>query len=266
MPKTNAIRQDFQSLMGPSSRETVDSNVIDLLLPIQSRKETISGSYSKADPLDAKLERMRTFDRANGACMHWRLVALMATAVLAAAAPEPRATLPELNEKILAFARARLGTTVGDGSCTSLAIAALKEAGARYYPGSERSGGLVWGEAVTSFKEALPGDILQFENAVFQGKKYLSKRRWITWHHEYPHHTAIVSRVSDGGKVVAVLHQNVAMQGKDAKEAEHVQETSLPIDSLQHGGSVRIFRPVAPASRAPGKRGEPYLGPDTENP
>jgi hypothetical protein len=158
--------------------------------------------------------------------------------------------LPELNEKVLAFARAKVGTSVGDGSCTSLAIAALKDAGAQRYPWSQRSGALTWGQPVVSFKDALPGDILQFENAVFHGKKFVSRQRWISWHHEYPHHTAIVARVSDGGNVVVVLHQNVAMKGKDEKETLNVQETALPIDSLQSGGSIHIFRPVAAPARA----------------
>jgi hypothetical protein len=207
---------------------------------------------------------MKTLDFASAANPRLVLVVVMAATALPAAAPEPGSRLPELNVKVLAFARAKLGNSVGDGSCTSLAIAALKEAGARFYPGSEPSGAFVWGDAVPSFKEALPGDILQFHNAVFQGKKFLSKRRWITWHHEYPHHTAIVSRVSDGGRVVAILHQNVAMQGKDAKETENVQETSLPIDSLQPGGSIRIFRPAA--APVPRRTPEARDGTGTENP
>jgi hypothetical protein len=157
--------------------------------------------------------------------------------------------LPELNEKVLAFARAKRGTSVGDGNCSALAIAALKDAGAQYYPWSQRSGALTWGEPVASFKDALPGDILQFENAVLDGKKFVTRRRWISWHHEYPHHTAILARVSDGGKVVVVLHQNVTMKGKDDKETMNVQETTLPIDSLQSGGSIHIFRPVAAPTR-----------------
>jgi hypothetical protein len=163
--------------------------------------------------------------------------------------------LPELNEKVLTFARAKLGTSVGDGNCSALAIAALKSAGARYYPWSQRSGALRWGEPVGSFKEALPGDILQFENAVLQGKKFVTRQRWVSWHHEYPHHTAIVARVSDGGKVVVVLHQNVAMKGKDEKETLNVQETTLPMESLQSGGSIHIFRPVPPPTR--GRAPEP---------
>jgi hypothetical protein len=169
------------------------------------------------------------------------LVLCIATALLLAAdAPTPR--LPDLNGKVVAFARANLGKCVGDGSCTTLAIAALESAGVRFYPSVEPGGALVWGQPVESFEEALPGDILQFHDAVFQGKKATSKRRWTSWHQKYPHHTAIVSRVSEGGNVVAVLHQNVTIFGKGDK---NVLEGTLRIDSLQKGGWVRIYRPVA---------------------
>jgi hypothetical protein len=171
-------------------------------------------------------------------------------AVLLLAAGTPAPTLPDLNEKVVAFARANLGKSVGDGSCATLAIAALEAAGVGFYPAVGADGELAWGQPVGSFKEALPGDILQFHDAVFDGKKATSKRRWITWHHEYPHHTAIVSRVTEGGKVVAVLHQNVTIAGRGGK---NVLEGTIRIDSLQRGGWVRIYRPVS----APPHRREP---------
>jgi hypothetical protein len=173
------------------------------------------------------------------------VMSLSTVVLLTATAPAP-APLPALNEKVVAFAREKLGTSVGDGSCTSLAVAALKAAGARPYPMAEPGGEFTWGEPVESFKEALPGDILQFHKAVFRGRKNLPGGRWMTWFQEYPHHTAIVEQVSKGGKSVAILHQNVTFQGKDAKEAKNVQKASFPVDSLKEG-TVRIFRPVATA-------------------
>jgi hypothetical protein len=196
------------------------------------------------------------------AVRRWLALALTAPAVvfLMASAPAP-APLPGLNEKVLAFARTSLGTSVGDGSCTSLAIAALKEAGARPFPEDPGDGDYVWGEPVESFKAALPGDILQFHNAVFQGKKFLSPRRWTSWHQEYPHHTAIVSRVKPGAKVVVIVHQNVTIKGKDGKETKNVQETEVPVDSLQKGGWVHIFRPVPARTRATAPGDESEAGP-----
>ena len=160
------------------------------------------------------------------------------------AAMPPKVPIPPLNQKVLEFARERIGKKVDDGQCLSLAVEALRYAGAKRYP-FDPSGDYVWGRPIASFKEALPGDILQFRNAVFQGKRWISKRRWVSWHHEYPHHTAIVSEVSEGGRVVAILHQNVGAHDADDAEKQVVQEASIRPESLQAGGSVAIFRPVA---------------------
>ena len=162
-------------------------------------------------------------------------------------APAPPKTpaepsLPPINAKVLAFARGKVGEKVGDGQCTSLAIAAVREAGARRYP-FEGGGDFVWGEPVDSFREALPGDILQFRDAVFKGRRNVSSRRVVTWHHEYPHHTAIVAGVKDNGKLVTLLHQNVGPRGSTPEDRQKVREETLRADSLQDGGHVWIYRP-----------------------
>jgi hypothetical protein len=176
-----------------------------------------------------------------------RVVALAwAVAVVAfgLAATPPAVTISPLSQKVLSFAHERIGKKVGDGQCTSLAIEALRFAGAKRYPFNP-SGDFVWGRPVASFKEALPGDILQFRNAVFQGKRWITKRRWVSWHYEYPHHTAIVLEVREGGRLVAILHQNVGEHDADDATKQVVQEGSIRPESLQAGGSVAIFRPVA---------------------
>ena len=66
-------------------------------------------------------------------------------------------------------------TALGSVERISLAVEALRYAGAKRYP-FDSSGDFVWGRPVASFQEALPGDILQFRNAVFQGKRWISKR------------------------------------------------------------------------------------------
>jgi hypothetical protein len=164
-------------------------------------------------------------------------------AVTLAAAP-PKVSIPLLNQKVLEFARERIGKKVADGQCLSLAVEALQHAGAKRYP-FPPSGDFVWGRPVASFKEALPGDILQFRNAVFDGKRWITKRRWVSWHHEYPHHTAIVAEVREGGRVVAILHQNVGEHDADDATKQVVQEASIRPESLQPGGAVAIYRPVA---------------------
>ena len=173
------------------------------------------------------------------------MLAWVAAAVaVGIAATPPAVPIPPLNQKVLEFTRERIGKKVDDGQCISLAVEALRYAGAKRYP-FDPSGDYVWGRPVASFKEALPGDILQFRNAVFQGKRWISKRRWVSWHHEYPHHTAIVLEVREGGRVVAILHQNVGAHDADDATKQVVQEASIRPESLQAGGSVAIFRPVA---------------------
>ncbi|SIN73379.1 hypothetical protein SAMN05444166_0518 [Singulisphaera sp. GP187] len=162
------------------------------------------------------------------------------------AAPAKPPTLPILNQKVAEFAEAQRGKKVGDGSCVTLAVEALRSANAKRFRLNRADGDYVWGQRVDDFKDALPGDILQFRDAEFKGKKYLTRRRWISWHESYPHHTAIVSGASDGGKVLTVLHQNVGPQGADDDVKQIVQQGTLRIDSLQKGGWVRIYRPVEP--------------------
>ncbi|MDR3638773.1 MAG: hypothetical protein P4L84_33510 [Isosphaeraceae bacterium] len=154
-------------------------------------------------------------------------------------------TLPPLNEKVAAYARANAGQKVGDGICITLAVMALKQAGARAFPLDRADGDYAWGRLIERHQDALPGDILQFRDAVFDGRR-VTKRRTVWWHEEYPHHTAIVSGVSEGGNVLTVLHQNIGGKEKSEADKKVVQETSLRMDSLQNGGWVRVYRPIAP--------------------
>ncbi len=160
-----------------------------------------------------------------------------------AAPPTASAKLPPLNESVVSYAQAHLGKKVGDGSCATLAAEALAAAGARRYPQNRGDNDYIWGKPVENFRDALPGDILQFRDAVFQGRKRYTRGRTITWHYSFPHHSAVVSKVSEGGKVIAILHQNVGLKDVGDEEKKIVQEWSLRMDSLQKGGWVRIYRP-----------------------
>jgi hypothetical protein len=162
--------------------------------------------------------------------------------------------LPPLNAKVLAFAKEKVGEKVLDGQCTSLARAAIRAAGARRFP-FEGGGDFVWGEPVPSFRDALPGDVLQFRDAVFEGKRYVTKRRWVSWREEYHHHTAIVAEVRERGTIVVVLHQNVGPTDAPDSEKKIVQEGTLRTNSLKEGGKVWIYRPMAPS--APAETAEP---------
>jgi hypothetical protein len=173
------------------------------------------------------------------------MVVVAACALVAAAPKAETVPIPPVNQRVVGYAREQVGKRVGDGSCITLAMAALAHAGARRYPLDDPAGDYVWGTVVRNPKDALPGDILQFRDAVFKGRKTLPGRRWISWSYTYPHHTAVVDRVSEGGKLFSILHQNVGAQGADDKEKKVVQEGTLRMDSLQPGGWVRIYRPVA---------------------
>lgn len=177
-------------------------------------------------------------------------VLLPALLGLAAAGPtrkDPASDdLPALNRKVVEFTRGQAGEKVGNGQCTALASEALRRAGAKRFPFHGTGGDYVWGRPVDSFREALPGDIVQFRDAVFRGRTPLSGHRWMSWRQEYAHHTAVVSEVRDRGKVVVLLHQNVGPPGASAAEKQVVTETTLRTDSLQKGGRIWIYRPVPP--------------------
>ena len=156
--------------------------------------------------------------------------------------PDP---LPPLNAKVAEFARAHVGEPVGDGICITLAVEALRASGAKRFP-FVPSGDYVWGEPVADLKVVLPGDILQFRDAVFAGSRTLGGGRRETWRETYPHHTAIVVRTQENGRLVTISHQNIAIKGDDPAKVGVVRESVLRMNSLQKGGQIRAYRPVAP--------------------
>lgn len=174
------------------------------------------------------------------------ILALSVLAASGAGKPKAELPLPPLNAKVVEFARAQAGKKVGNGECTSLAVAAYKEAGARRFRLNRVDGDYVWGRPVASFSEALPGDVLQFRDAVFKGRTPLPKRRVRIWHEEFPHHTAVVAEVKDGGRLLTLLHQNVGPDGTPEEKKKVVQEGTLRPLALQKGGRVWIYRPVGP--------------------
>ena len=175
-----------------------------------------------------------------------KLLALTATlGVLLVAAGAGDDEVPPLNRKVVAFARVRIGRTVGNGECTTLAVEALRSAGAGGRPLNRGDGDYVWGRPVDSFREALPGDVVQFRDAVFQGKLRVTSRRSVSWRYSYPHHTAIIAEVRERGRVVALLHQNVGPDNVSDAARKVVSETTIRPDSLQKGGKVWIYRPLS---------------------
>lgn len=143
-------------------------------------------------------------------------------------------------DRIVAFARSRIGETVGDGECTALVTAALDHVG---LPRRRGQGG--WGEPVVSLREVRPGDILTFEDARFAGRRLNPNRTITRWSTHYPNHVAIVDEVAElrGTILLRIIHQNARIRGRDTSDAVKVWTVDM---STFQGGTLRAFRPGAP--------------------
>jgi hypothetical protein len=129
--------------------------------------------------------------------------------------------VPPLNKAILDFAYAHFGKQVNDGECAMLVVDALKAARAQNVKHEGKT--YVWGKALKSSETALPGDVVQLEEARFSNGMFAS------------HHTQIVSRVLGPG-VYEVLEQN-------ANGRRTVGTGQLNVKLLTRGTLV-IYRPI----------------------
>jgi hypothetical protein len=125
-----------------------------------------------------------------------------------------------IGQKMADFCKANLGKQVGDGDCYDLAAQALKAAGAKprfIFKDHPEKGDYVWGTLIYSREvedgkpketatvtQIQPGDVIQFRNARFQGRRPGGGKYSLT----AKHHTAVVHEVRNKGTVVVVLHQN----------------------------------------------------------
>ena len=170
-------------------------------------------------------------------------MSLLVTMILALGGPgaDPSA----LNTRVVEFARSKIGQKVGDGECSALAAEALRAAGAKVSRGSTG-----WGEPLPSLKDARPGDILQFENAVFVHTEFTPEGALLTVNFRFPHHTAIVTGVRKRrkGNLLTVLHQNAGVDGGSDAERKLVQQWVVNL-AEQRKGTVKAYRPVPDDSR-----------------
>jgi hypothetical protein len=152
-----------------------------------------------------------------------------------------------VSEKVVEFARSKLGQRVGDGECTALAIEALRHSGAS----RSRSKPGVWGDELKSLRDAQPGDILQFEDAVFVRRRLRKDGALLKETLSFPHHTAIVARVRKRGPqpILVILHQNAGGEGDDRKV---VQEWTIDL-AEKRDGTVKAFRPIADRPAGPSR-------------
>ena len=100
-----------------------------------------------------------------------------------------------LGDDIVAYVRSKLGQKVGNGECTALAVEALRHCDARR-PDTVQG---IWGDEVKLLRDLQPGDILQFEDAIFVKQHVRGDGALLTLTSHYPHHTAIVARVRKWG-------------------------------------------------------------------
>jgi hypothetical protein len=128
--------------------------------------------------------------------------------------------VPPVNRAILDFTFAHFGKQVNDGECAMLAVDALAAARAQNIRHEGKT--YIWGKALKP-TEALPGDVVQLEEARFNNGISAS------------HHTQIISRVLGPG-VFEVLEQN-------ANGQRTVGTGQLNLKSLTRG-TVVIYRPL----------------------
>lgn len=118
----------------------------------------------------------------------------------------------DMPDRIVGFARHRLGKPFLDGQCFTLADHALRAAGAKSasdYGTVVPDADYVWGASIHA-SEARPGDVIQFRDyactlvTVTEDVGGTNTEETVQ---ERSHHTAIVERVGDGG-AITVLEQN----------------------------------------------------------
>jgi hypothetical protein len=128
------------------------------------------------------------------------------------------------NQKVVVWARGKLGQKVGRGQCWDLGEQALKQAGAQTSndlgPVRDDSD-YIWGDPIKDIKDVEPGDILQIRDHVVttttvieytfkdgstikETKEAFAKRG---------HHTSIVNAKMDANGAIRTLEQHVRPRG-----------------------------------------------------
>lgn len=163
---------------------------------------------------------------------------LLAFVVLGADRRRADEDLPPVNAAVVRFCEEHEGEKVGDGTCGALVIAALRSAAAKTsLDHRSADGGTVWGTPVERFDDALPGDVIQFNDAQVlvqspNGTKALCS---------YPNHAAIVARNRGGGRIDA-YEQNVATAGATSERRAKMRKRDTDLRNVLKG-TIRVYRP-----------------------
>ena len=143
-----------------------------------------------------------------------------------------------LNQKVVVWARGKLGKKIGRGQCWDLGENALKDAGAQTSNDLGPVGDdidYVWGDPIKDIKDVQPGDVLQIRD------HEVITTTVITW--TFPdgstieeedersakrgHHTAIVDVAPGPDGVIRTLEQHVKPKG-DVVQSLQLYTRSLP--------------------------------------
>ena len=135
-------------------------------------------------------------------------------------------TTASLGQQVASFLTSKLGTRVGGGECSHMAIEALRASGAEFIRWYESSpvAEFTQGSQVVG-KRFQVGDIVQLDNASFSSGRFVR------------HHTQIVAAVDGNGRITQVFEQNV--NGRRT-----VQRNTATNLSQLTGGTVAIYRPT----------------------
>lgn len=165
-------------------------------------------------------------------------------------------TAPALNRKMLQYCQKQIGRKVGDGECATLVTEAYRIIHAKRLPPYGSDADYVWGAYVGTFrpnsyptKKILPGDVLQFRNARFNGRTARG-----TYTSTASHHTAVVSQIR--GRTIYALQQNVGRSNVSSVQKRKVQGGKFVFSDLK-AGWVKVYRPI-PAKLAVGN-GEVFI-------
>jgi hypothetical protein len=173
--------------------------------------------------------------RVRAALTSYALGAVVAATLLA----RPIGGNGAIGQRVVAYARAHLNQTVGNGECAALAGHALRAAGAalRSGPDSPGRGDYVWGilvyrvegsadgaHSTGQFSDVRPGDIMQYRDTRFGEGGH------------FAHHTAIVGEVDVASGSLMVYQQNIG--GRRWVMAGHPR-----LDRLR-AGWIRFYRPI----------------------
>jgi hypothetical protein len=175
------------------------------------------------------------------ACAQRSTVAIAAANPCPTNVPWTYPPVPQLNTELWQFSKSHLGTQVGSGQCAELPNVALRQYGGATVSDLGPTGAssdYVWGDLVQMvtpqaprLMNALPGDVIQFQNASFRWQE--TNRSWETAIDT--HHTAVVQAVSPDGAHLCVFQENAGGQ-------LYVTNGYFEVAGMT-GGVMHVYRP-----------------------